>query len=67
MNFINDVISRHLNNIIFVFPVLSAKDCGDLQDLPNFINGVYTINPPGLPPTDVWCDKDEDGLMWTVG
>ena len=67
MNFINDVLSLHLKNIIIMFAVLSANDCGDLQDIANFTNGVYTIHPPGLPPTKVWCDKDEDGLMWTVG
>jgi len=45
----------------------SVKDCGDMQKLlPNFTSGMYTINPPGLPPRDVWCDEDEDGLAWTV-
>jgi len=46
--------------------ISSAEDCGDLQDLANFSSGVYTIHPTGLPPTDVWCDKDEDGLVWTT-
>ena len=57
-----------LSSEFFLLSVLLFEDCGDVQRfMPNFTSGVYTINPPGLPATAVWCDRDvDDGLAWTV-
>uniref|UniRef100_A0A1X7SSR3 Fibrinogen C-terminal domain-containing protein n=1 Tax=Amphimedon queenslandica TaxID=400682 RepID=A0A1X7SSR3_AMPQE len=41
-------------------------DCKSLFEDSNTISGVYTVNPDGGTPFEVYCDMETDGGGWTV-
>ncbi|XP_019855865.1 PREDICTED: ryncolin-1-like [Amphimedon queenslandica] len=43
-----------------------TKDCKSLFEDGNTTSGVYTVNPDGGTPFEVYCDMETDGGGWTV-
>ncbi|XP_078356736.1 microfibril-associated glycoprotein 4-like [Oculina patagonica] len=45
---------------------VNQKDCADVYSCGQTVSGVYTINPDGQQPFDVYCDQTTAGGGWTV-
>ncbi|XP_019857817.1 PREDICTED: ryncolin-2-like [Amphimedon queenslandica] len=47
-------------------PPLDNRDCNSLFEDDITTSGVYTVNPDGGTPFEVYCDMETDGGRWTV-
>ena len=62
-------VSNEQNNLIILMPLLiktGAQDCLKWRSEGKLTSGVYKVCPRDGPPTDVYCDMENDGGGWVV-
>ncbi|KAL4226606.1 hypothetical protein ACF0H5_014590 [Mactra antiquata] len=60
------LVDKQTENVDFFISAKHPTDCNDIMNLGNTQSAMYTVVPPGLTATQVYCDLETDGGGWTV-